>query len=192
MAWIHKRLTSVPPGLEYWTTTHERDWPEESHLRILENTFWLIPSQHRSIIDHVEFRGRGQQPRSGGGNNGHVIRLSHESVRARLNNTPGREFNITFLHEFGHLVDMHYQVTRYVMRRRDAAGRALLRTGHTGVTQMAGERIADCYMIYLLQELAGVPYQHPADPSAYRGEQARDRFDVLLQSPAFAGIAASR
>ncbi len=73
-----------------------------------------------------------------------------------------------------------------------ANGRTLLSTGHTGHTQGAGERIADCYMIYLLQVIAGHRYNHPADPAAYQGSAARMRFNLLLQSRAFEGIAGFR
>ncbi|MCM3876476.1 MAG: hypothetical protein NEA02_08660 [Thermoanaerobaculia bacterium] len=98
---------------------------------------------------------------------------------------------MTLLHEFGHHVDWRYDVVAYA-RSQGANGRALLSTGHAGATQGAGERIADCYMIYLLQVLAGQRYSHPADTAAYQGGAARMRFNLLLQSRAFEGMAGFR
>lgn len=47
-------------------------------------------------------------------------------------------------------------------------------------------------MIYLMQRVARVPYRHPADPAAYRGDQATQRFTLLLASPAFEGLSGHR
>jgi hypothetical protein len=112
-----------------------------------------------------------------------IIRLSHASLRANHN----QHYNVTLLHEAGHHVDWHYRIAAYV-GTRGAQGRALLDTGHRGATQGDGERVADCYMIYLLQVIARHAYTHPADPAAYRNESARSRFNLLLESPAFAGL----
>jgi hypothetical protein len=182
MSWGARRLQS---GIECRYLDAAADAPEAAHWAVLERSTALIPVAHRSLVRHVELRGRNQAPSSGGGSDraAGVIRLSHASLRAPYN----RNYNVTLLHEFGHHVDWRYDLVRYV-QGRSAEGRALLSTRHNGATQGPGERIADCYMIYLLQVVAGQNYTHPADPEAYRGTAARARFTLLVQSPAFAGL----
>jgi hypothetical protein len=171
--------------MDFFYQTGASDAPAAPHWTILERTTLLMPEAHRSVIDHVELRGHDQAPKSGGGSisAARVIRLSYASLRQAYN----RNYNITLLHEGGHHVNWHYGIEAFV-RSKGADGAALLNTGHSGATQGAGERIADCYMIYLIQIIARVPYQHPADPAAYRGVEATRRFKLLLQSPAFAGL----
>lgn len=118
---------------------------------------------------------------------GGTINLSYASLRESYN----RLYNVTLLHEFGHHVNWRYHIEGYA-HGQGANGRALLNTGHIGARQGPGERIADCYMIYLLQVIAGQRYNHPADPSAYQGAAAHMRFNLLLQSRAFEGMAGFR
>lgn len=181
MSWERRTLGSGMTML--WLDTPE-DRPNPQHWAILEASTALIPAAHRSVVMNIELRGHRQFPLRGGGSNHttSTIRLSYACLREAYNN----EHNVTLLHEFGHHVDWHYGIADYVSRQ-GADGRALLETGHRGATQGPGERIADCYMIYLLQEIAGRPYRHPADPAAYQGEAAQMRFNLLLQSPAFRG-----
>jgi hypothetical protein len=182
MSWQQKLLNS---GIACLWQDGPSDRPDPQHWVVLERTTALIPMAHRSAVRQVELRGHGQAPLRGGGSDRPTgtIRLSHASLRATYN----REYNVTLLHEWGHHVDWRYHVVSFV-HGKGANGRALLNTGHDGVTHGFGERIADCYMIYLLQVIAGHRYTHPADPAAYQGAAARMRFDLLLQSPAFAGM----
>lgn len=178
-----KRLVS---GMDFFYPDAARDAPSAAQWAVLDRTTALIPEAHRNVISHVEVRGSTQAPRTGGGSivDAHIIRLSHACLAASYNRT----HNVTLLHEAGHHVDWHYGVVAFA-RTQGADGSALLATGHDGATQGAGERIADCYMVYLLQTIAGVPYQHPADRAAYRGAEAQRRFRVLLASPAGAAFA---
>ena len=186
MSWERRSLSSGIACL--WLDTPS-DRPDPHHWTVLERTTAIIPVTHRSVVRHIELRGHSQSPTHGGGSNrpAGLIRLSYASLRKPYN----REYNVTLLHEFGHHVDWRYDVVRYV-RGQGANGRALLNTGHSGDTPGPGERIADCYMIYLLQVIAGCRYNHRADPAAYRSAAARMRFDLLLQSRAFAGFAGFR
>ena len=182
MNWERRTLGSGITCL--WVDT-PLDRPNPLHWDILEQSTALIPEAHRTAVSTIELRGHRQVPLSGGGSihTTSTIRLSYASLRETYND----QYNVTLLHEFGHHVDWRYEVTSFV-RRQGANGRTLIATGHTGATQGDGERIADCYMIYLIQVIAAKAYTHPADPAAYRGDAAQMRFDLLLQSPAFAGV----
>lgn len=182
MTWQHRRLRS---GIDCLWLDTPADRPLPAHWLTLERTADLIPVAHRSVVRHIELRGHRQSPENGGGSDqaAHIIRLSYNSLRASYN----REYVVTLLHEFGHHVDWNYGVSAFA-RRQGSQGRVLLNTRHVGATHGDGEQIADCYMIYLLQVLAGHRYHHPADPAAYRGAAARQRFDILLASPAFNGL----
>jgi hypothetical protein len=182
MSWQQRVLSS---GIACLWLDDPADRPDPQHWLILERTTALIPMAHRSVVRQVELRGHVQAPLRGGGSDrtAGMIRLSHVSLRESYN----REYNVTLLHEFGHHVDWRYHVANFVLGKGEN-GRALLNTGHTGIRQGQGERIADCYMIYLLQVIAGRRYVHPADPAAYQGAAARMRFELLLQSQAFAGM----
>jgi len=184
---LQRRLLSS--GIECTWLDGPADCPRPEHWLVLDRSLALVPMAHRSVVRRIELRGHSQAPARGGGSDRTTgtIRLSYVSLRAPYN----REYNVTLLHEFGHHIDWRYEVVSHV-RGQGADGRALLLTGHTGATQGPGERIADCYMIYLLQVVAGRPYVHPADPAAYRGVAARTRFDLLLRSRAFDGIAGVR
>lgn len=57
----------------------------------------------------------------------------------------------------------------------------MLSTSHTGDTNGAGERIADCYMHYIVNVLAGMRSTN----RAYQDSEGERRFRVLLSSPAF-------
>ena len=186
MTWQRRLLSS---GVEFLWLDTPADCPRPEHWTVLERSTALIPAAHRSVVQHVELRGHDQSPARGGGSDRatSTIRLSYTSLREPYN----REYNVTLLHEFGHHVDWRYKVAGYVRGQR-ANGQALLNTGHTGITQGPGERIADCYMIYLLQVIAGHRYNHRADPAAYQGVAARVRFNLLLQSRAFEGMAGFR
>ncbi len=182
MSWQQRPLSS---GIDCLWLDTSSDRPDPQHWMVLERTTALIPIAHRSVVRCVELRGRDQAPARGGGSdrNTGTIRLSHASLRETYN----REYNVTLLHEFGHHVDWRYDVAGHVSGQ-GANGRAFLSTGHAGTTQGPGERVADCYMIYLLQVIAHYSYTHRADPTAYQGTAARMRFDLLLGSRAFAGL----
>ena len=162
------------------------DAPSADHWTVLEQTTALIPAEHRPLVARVELRAHGESPASGGGSDREArrIRLSHASLRATYN----QRQNATLLHEWGHHVDWHYNVAGWVAGQGEN-GRTFLQTGHDGATQGPEERVADCYMIYLIQVVAGRNYVHMADREAYRGNAARMRFDLLLRSPAFPPMA---
>ncbi|HUK61887.1 MAG TPA: hypothetical protein VLV15_01100 [Dongiaceae bacterium] len=182
MSWQKKALNS---GVLCLWLEAPADRPDPQHWVILERSTALIPAAHRHVVRTVELRGHAQVPLRGGGSDQTTgtIRLSHACLRASYN----REYNVTLLHEWGHHVDWRYGVAAFA-RGQGANGQTLLATRHDGVRQGPGERIADCYMIYLLQVVARRHYVHPAEPAAYQGAAARMRFDLLLRSPAFAGV----
>lgn len=93
--------------------------------------------------------------------------------------------NVTALHEFGHVVDYQYGAMAGLRERQPEFYRLLSGTRHTGRTQGPGEAFADCYMIYVITQLARRGYRHPAAPEAYEGEQATRHFEALMNSPAF-------
>lgn len=131
-------------GIECLWLDTPADSPRPEHWAVLERSTALIPVAHRSVVRRIELRGQHQSPAHGGGSDQptRTIRLSYAGLRAAYN----RQYNVTLLHEFGHHIDWHYRVVPYV-RRQGANGRALLHG--------PGERIADCYAIYLLQVIRG-------------------------------------
>lgn len=160
--------------------------PSDTQWSVIENTLALVPSRHLQLLSdpgYVQVSKSNCLPGKGGGNGGgdRWIRLSSDSLSKRYNRT----YNVTLLHELGHLVDVHYSAMR-TLKTQDREGyRLLINTPHDGETSGDGEHFADCYMIYLLQVVAGHRYVHPIAPEAYRGEEAQRRFRVLLSSPAF-------
>ncbi|GEM_PF-1329085 len=164
-----------------------REQPTTLQLETLDRTVRLIPSSHRAHLSLIQVRRPNQVPATGGGHNHQqrLIRLSHASLSRRFN----RNFNQTLLHEMGHLIERAYGIARWMRRQSDNPdARELLETAHDGHTGGPAERIADCYMIYLIRFFGGAA-NLPADPAAYRGDAAERRFRALLQSPAFANSA---
>ena len=162
--------------------------PTTEQIRIILRTLELVPVPHLRLLSppgHVQVSRPGCAPRRGGGNGGDSrwIRISAAAVGAPHN----RHLNVTLLHELGHVVDSAYGGTRWLQRNDRDGYRLLASTGHEGATPGAGERFADCYMIFLVTQVGERPYTHPADPQAYRGEQAMRRYRILLNTPAFEG-----
>lgn len=166
------------------------DPPNATQLSVLKSTVSLLPVEHLVLLRSIEARRPGQVPRRGGGNNPQqkVVRLSAVSFSGSYN----FRVNLTFLHEMGHIVDAHFgcttQVQKWVHDRthplhEDAT--ALMRTPHTGATDWAGERIADCYMVLMRSLVMNDPYSSGSCPSQYRGAEAQRRFRVLLHTTAF-------
>lgn len=175
-------------GVEVMTRTSPNplDPPTDSQWKIIERTLALVPTQHLQLLSnpgYVQVSKSGCSPRKGGGNGGKSrwIRLSSASLNERYN----RAYNVTLLHELGHIVDFHYSAMTTLQKQDPEGYRLLVNTPHRGKTSFSGEHFADCYMIYLLQEVANYSYIHPAAPNAYKGVEAQRRFRVLLNSPAF-------
>lgn len=160
--------------------------PDDNQWSVIENTLALVPTEHLQLLSspgYIQVSKTGCLPNSGGGNGGSErwIRLSQKSLSESYN----RDYNATLLHELGHLVDVHYSAMRTIQQLDPEGYRLLVNTPHNGQTSGAGEHFSDCYMIYMLQVVAGYSYTHPADPTAYRGNEAHSRFRVILNSPAF-------
>ena len=183
---LNRSVCGVPVPIRVSRVTTEP--PTTEQLRIILRTLELVPPQHLGKLSppgHVQVSRPGCAPRRGGGNGGlsRWIRLSAASIGADYNRT----LNVTLLHELGHVIDSTYGGMRWLQENDPEGYRLLARTGHTGATQFPGERFADCYMIFLITQVAGRTYNHRADPSAYRGEQATRRFGIMLNTPAFEG-----
>ncbi len=163
--------------------------PSTEQFRLILRTLELVPLPHLRLFSvpraHIQVSRRGCAPMRGGGSGGEArwIRLSAASLGAQHN----RNVNVTLLHEMGHIVDTAYRGMRWLEQNDRAGYRLLADTGHDGATDFDGERFADCYMIFLVTQVAGRSYNHPADPRAYRGAQATRRFELLLNTPAFEG-----
>ena len=162
--------------------------PTGEQIRIILRTLEHVPVPHLRLLSppgHIQVSRPGCAPRRGGGNGGlsRWIRLSAAAIGADYNRT----LNVTLLHELGHVIDSVYGGMRWLQDNDRDGYRLLAATGHTGATQFPGERFADCYMIFLITQVAGRSYNHRADPSAYRGEQAMRRYRILLNTPAFEG-----
>jgi hypothetical protein len=169
-------------GFQLTMPDDEDEQPTPGHLAILNSTIELIPFRHLACLRLIEVRPRRGHPRRGGRDiSTRTIRLNRNIFSSRENDP----INQTFLHEFGHLVDSAYGVTNYVQRLHTEDSDALLHTSHTGDTGGAGERIADCYMHYIVNVVAGTPSTN----RAYRGREGERRFRVLLESPAFVSAA---
>jgi hypothetical protein len=150
----------------------------------------LIPSAHLALFGdygYIQLCKPGCPPSGGGGHNPDTpyIKLSHRCLANGYN----RQYNITLLHEMGHIVDRQFRAVEWLQRNAREEFRFLAETGHEGATGGAGERFADCYMLYLTNVVAGHRVRHPADPAAYQGEQAQRRYRILLSTPAFASNA---
>lgn len=180
-------------GLEIPTrTSPDPAHPPNNHqMEILGRTLELVPLQHLRILaapGHVQVSLPACSPLRGGGNGAFLgerwVRLSSASMGAPHNAT----FNATLLHEFGHLVDHEYGAMTSLQTRDREAYRLLAGTAHEGDTAGPGEGFADCYMIFLITRVGRLGYYHPADPSAYRGEEATHRFRALLRTRAFDGV----
>ena len=179
----------APQGvfIPLYVASQEDDFhPSEEQIEILRQTLNFAPAEHlrrfAGALGHIRASGRQCTPARGGGSNpAPWIRLSATSFEDSLNQT----INVTALHEFGHVVDYQYGAMAGLHDRHPDFYRLLSRTRHTGRTQGPGEAFADCYMIYVITQLARRGYRHPADPQAYEGEQATRHFEALINSPAF-------
>lgn len=167
---------------------HPRHRPNRQQLQALIAAVRLVPTPHLRDFDqrggYIQISIPGCTPHRGGGSHPGFepwIRLSH----ACLSNAYNASYNITFLHEMGHIVDEQYNAMSSLRHIDAEAYRLLATTRHQGATTGPGEQFADCYMIFLLMVKGRVPYRHPADPAAYQGAAARLRFEALLMTPAF-------
>jgi hypothetical protein len=160
--------------------------PSDRQLQILSSTLSYAPMEHvrrfGGALGYIRASGSGCTPNHGGGSDpAPWIRLSAASFADSLN----QRLNITLLHEFGHVVDYMYGAMEGLRGRDPELYRLLANTPHTGRTQGPSEAFGDCYMIFVVTQIARQGYNHPAAPEAYRGEQATRRFTALINSPAF-------
>lgn len=172
-------------GVDVRVLTDPADQPLAAAVIGLFRALELLPQRHLELLrsGHVQFSKRHCLPRRGGGNDPTTpwVRISRFAADATRNH----QYCGTFLHEFGHIVDTRYGAMAW-LRANDREGyRLLAGTAHEGTTDFDGERFADCYMLYLLNEVAGHSTGHPADPAAYRGDAAQQRYRLLLSTPAF-------
>jgi hypothetical protein len=179
--------TQIVPigGVDVRVLTDPADQPQAAAVLAIFRTLELLPRRHLDLLrsGHVQISKRQCPPRRGGGNDPEVpwVRVS----RAAADETRNHQYCITMLHELGHIVDTRYGAMAW-LRDNDPEGyRFLAATAHEGATDFDGERFADCYMLYLLNEVARRPTRHPAEPAAYQGEAAQRRYRILLSTPAF-------
>ncbi len=153
--------------------------PTEAQLAVLRATINLIPLRHFACLNRLELRRPHQPPCKGGGNDPvrKIVRLSYKCLHKPYNQT----YNITFLHELGHIVDHVFGVTDWINAQRTDDARAFIATPHEGATDFDGERTADCYMYYLATRLGDSSTNVPH----YSGAEGQRRFALLLASPAF-------
>jgi hypothetical protein len=183
------RNALAPQGVSIplYVASHDRDFrPTGPQIEILKQTLSFVPAEHlrrfAGALGNIRASGRQCTPARGGGSNpAPWIRLSAASFEDSLN----QSINVTALHEFGHVVDYQYGAMAGLQTRHPDLYRLLSRTPHTGHTQGSGETFADCYLIFVITQLARRTYRHPADPRAYEGEEATHRFEALINSPAF-------
>lgn len=172
-------------GVDVRVLTDPSDQPLAAAVLAVFRTLELLPARHLELLrgGHVQISKRHCPPRRGGGNDPAApwVRVS----RAAADETRNHHYCITMLHEFGHIVDTRFGAMAW-LRDHDPEGyRFLAATAHEGTTDFDGERFADCYMLYLLNEVAGQRTRHPADPAAYQGEGAQRRYRILRSTPAF-------
>lgn len=169
-------------GIPITLCVHSHHRPSPARVQVIETTLRLIPAGHLRVIaaGHIRLSHPNDLPHSGGGSDpAPWIRLSAVSLAAARVHSP------TLLHEMGHVIDYHYGAMRALRGTHPHLYDVLNSTAHRGRTQFDGERFADCYMIYFLTQVAGVPHTHPADPRAYRGDARDTRFSAMLSTPAF-------
>jgi hypothetical protein len=162
---------------------HPRHLPAADRLTVIETTLKCLPAEHLQVIGagHIRLSHPDHPPQNGGGSDpAPWIRISARSL------AHARGYSPTLLHEMGHVVDYHYGAMGALRTAHPQLYRVLNGTAHTGRTQFDGERFADCYMIFFLTQVAGIPYVHRAEPSAYQGDGRTTRFRALLSTPAFA------
>lgn len=170
-----------------YTASAPQDFrPNDAQIQTLVQTLSYVPYEHLSRFSaasgHIRASGSQCTPLRGGGSDpAPWIRLSAVSFNDAINSA----INITLLHEFGHVVDYLYGAMNGLRTRDQALYRLLAGTAHTGRTQGPSEAFADCYMIFVVTQIAGRGYTHPADPGAYQGRAATERFTALMNSPAF-------
>ncbi len=170
-----------------YLASHEGDFhPTEQQTEVLKQTLNFAPTEHlrrfAGALGHIRASGRQCAPMRGGGSDpAPWIRLSATSFEDSLN----QSINVTVLHELGHVVDYLYGAMAGLRDRHPDLYRLLSQTRHVGRTQGPGEAFADCYLIFVITQLARRGYRHAADPEAYQGEQATCHFEALINSPAF-------
>lgn len=169
-------------GIPIRLCVHPHHRPSTDRIKIIETTLKLFPADHLRVIaaGHLRLSHPNDAPRNGGGSDpAPWIRLSAVSLAAARVHSP------TLLHEMGHVIDYHYSAMRTLRGTHPHLYDVLNSTAHTGRTQFDGERFADCYMIFFLTQVAGVPHAHPAAPRAYQGSARDTRFSAMLSTPAF-------
>jgi len=174
-------------GIDIRVLTDPADQPPAAAVLAIFRTLELLPRRHLALMrgGHVQISKRQCPPERGGGNDPETpwIRIS----RRAADETRNHRYAITMLHEFGHIVDARFRAMAWLRDNRPEDYRFLAATAHDGRTDFDGERFADCYMLYVLNELAGQATGHRADPAAYQGAAARRRYDIMLSTPAFEG-----
>jgi len=171
-------------GVEIRLCVHPRHAPSPERIGMLERTLELLPTAHLWVLNygHIRLSHPEHIPHDGGGSDPAAwIRISARSLAAASNFSP------TLLHESGHVMDYHYHAMETLARTHPRLHKTLRETPHHGVTQFAGERFADCYMMYLLTQVAGLVRPFAASPQAYQGAARDTRFSALLSTPAFDG-----
>jgi hypothetical protein len=98
-----------------------------------------------------------------------------------------QDYSPTLLHEMGHVVDYQFKAMDVLKFTHPRLHLILKNTPHAGITQTDGDRFGDCYMIYFLTQVAGVPHVSRAAQAEYRGAERDTRFSALLSSVAFSG-----
>jgi hypothetical protein len=170
-------------GITIHLCVHPRHLPSADRITVIETTLKWLPVEHLQVIStgHIRLSHPSHTPQRGGGSDpAPWIRISARSLEAARGHSP------TLLHEMGHVVDYHYGAMRALRQAHPQLYRTLNATAHDGSTQFDGERYADCYMMFFLTQVAGLPHVHRADPRAYQGEARTTRFRALLSTPPFA------
>ena len=173
-------------GVEVRVLTDPSDQPPAAAVLAIFRSLELVPDRHRELLrggGYLQISKRLCPPDKGGGHDPETpwVRIS----RAAADETRNHTYAITMLHEFGHIVDTRFGAMAW-LRANDPDGFAFLAgTAHEGRTDWEGERFADCYMLYMLNEVAQYPTGHRADRAAYEGEAAQQRYRIMLSTPAF-------
>ncbi len=185
---LNRSVRGVPVPIRVSRNTAEP--PTTEQLRVILRTLELVPPQHLSKLSppgHVQVSRPGCAPRRGGGNGGlsRWIRLSAAAIGADYNRT----LNVTLLHELGHVIDSVYGGMRWLQDNDRDGYRLLAATpGTPAPPSSPGERFADCYMIFLITQVAGRSYTHRADPSRLSWRAGDAALPDPAQHPGLRGL----